>query len=113
MQEVEAVCSRVIIINNGIIVADGGISEIKTGNLRRNQIVLAEFENEIPDDQIQSIQGVKTAKCLDRVWEIEAESGKDIRSSIFQFAVTNKQTLILLQEKQQNLENVFHQLTKN
>ncbi|MEN8116840.1 MAG: gliding motility-associated ABC transporter ATP-binding subunit GldA [Bacteroidota bacterium] len=113
MQEVEAVCSRVIIINKGKIVADGGISEVKNGNIKRNQVVLVEFDNAVNNEKLLSVEGIKTAVFNDKYWEIESDIGKDIRPAIFEFAVRNNITLLTLQEKQQNLENVFHQLTQN
>lgn len=112
MQEVEAVCNRVIIINRGKIVADGSIKEVKAGSLNQNQIVLAEFNSVVAKEKILAIEGVKNATILDNLWEIEGENSKDIRPAIFDFAVKNKLTLLTLQEKQQNLENVFHQLTQ-
>jgi len=112
MQEVEAVCNRVIIINRGKIVADGSISEVKSGNLARNQIVWVEFLSQVTENQILIIPGVKKATSNNKLWEIEAESGEDIRPAIFEFAVKNKLTLITLQEQQQNLETVFQQLTQ-
>ncbi|MCY1721781.1 gliding motility-associated ABC transporter ATP-binding subunit GldA [Prolixibacteraceae bacterium Z1-6] len=113
MQEVEAVCNRVIIINRGKIVADGGISEIKNQSFKRNQVVIAEFNSDVAAEQLLSISGVKTAVLQHKTWEIEAETSADIRPAIFDFAVKNQLTLLTLQERQQNLENVFHQLTQN
>jgi len=112
MQEVEAVCNRVIIINRGKIVADGGISEIKSQSIKRNQLVFAEFNTKIEVEKLLSISGVKSAVPIGKSWEIEAESSEDIRASIFEFAINNQLTLLSLYEKQQNLENVFHQLTQ-
>ena len=113
MQEVEAVCNRLIIINKGIIVADGGISEVKSKSLKKNQLVIAEFGADVSAEQICSVAGVKTAVRNGGLWEIESENLADIRPAIFNFAVKNQLVLLTLQEKQQNLENVFHQLTQN
>ena len=112
MQEVEAVCNRIIIINNGAIVADGGIAEIKSGSFNKNQIVFAEFDAPIKQQQIMQIEGVANAISKNNIWEIESDNGKDIRPIIFQFAIKNKLTLLTLNEKQQNLENVFQKLTQ-
>ncbi len=112
MQEVEAICNRVIIINRGKIVADGGIAEVKSGSLNRNQLVIAEFSSSVKEEQIHSISGVKNVVSNDGFWEIESENSDDIRPAIFEFAVNNKLTLLTLQEKQQSLENVFHELTQ-
>ena len=112
MQEVEAVCNRVIIINKGKIVADGGIKEIKSGRLNRNQIVIAEFSAPVKMEKLLALEGVKSAVLNGNNWEIESAGEKDIRPAIFEFAVENNLTLLTLGEKQQNLENVFHQLTQ-
>jgi ABC-2 type transport system ATP-binding protein len=113
MQEVEAVCNRVIIINKGKIVADGKIDDVKAASQIRNQVVLVEFNSKISKEKILSLKGIKNAIETNRVWEIEAETSDDIRPAIFEFAVKNKLTLLTLHEKQQNLESVFHQLTKS
>ena len=112
MQEVEAVCNRVLIINKGKIVADGNISEVKAGINIQNQIVVAGFKESVSEEQLVQIPGVNSVTRNELDWEIEAENETDIRQNIFQFAVANKLTLLTLFEKQQNLENVFHQLTR-
>lgn len=112
MQEVEAVCNRIIIINKGKIVADGGIAEVKSGSLNKKQIVFAEFNKPVNQQQITEIEGVANAVCQNSIWEIESETEKDIRPVIFQFAIKNNLTLLTLSEKQQNLESVFQELTK-
>lgn len=112
MQEVEAVCNRVIIINKGKIVADGGIAEIKSGGFNKNQIIFAEFKEPVKQDRIMEIEGVANAIFKNGIWEIEADSEKDIRPVIFQFAINNNLTLLTLNEKQQNLGNVFQELTQ-
>jgi len=112
MQEVEAVCNRVIIINKGKIVADGAINEIKAGKINRNQVVVAEFSAPINPEKLLLIEGVKNVVSNGNFWEIESAGEKDIRPAIFNFAVDNKLTILTLNEKQQNLESVFHQLTK-
>ncbi|WP_319500161.1 gliding motility-associated ABC transporter ATP-binding subunit GldA [uncultured Draconibacterium sp.] len=113
MQEVEAVCNRVLIINKGKIVADGDINDVKAGINIQNQVVVAGFKENVSEDQLLQILGVSSVAKNELGWEIEAKNEADIRQHIFQFAVANKLTLLTLFEKQQNLENVFHQLTQN
>ncbi len=112
MQEVEAVCNRIIIINKGKIVADGGIAEVKSGSFNKKQIVFVEFNKPVNQQQIMKIEGVANAVYQNSIWEIESEAEKDIRPVIFQFAIKNNLTLLTLSEKQQNLENVFQELTQ-
>jgi len=113
MQEVEAVCNRVVIINKGKIVANGGISEVKSGNFASRQIVLAEFLQKVKKQALLTVEGIKNASQNGKVWELEAIENTDIRPAVFEFAVKNKLTLLTLQEKQQNLESVFQQLTQD
>lgn len=112
MQEVEAVCNRVLIINKGKIVADGNIKDVKAGINIQNQIVVAGFKENVSKEQLLQIAGVNSVTQNELGWEIEAGNEIDIRQNIFQFAVENNFTLLTLFEKQQNLENVFHQLTR-
>lgn len=113
MQEVEAVCSRVIIINRGKIVADGAIDEIKSGKINRNQVVIAEFSDTVKAAQILAIPGVKNAVLNGKFWEIESTGEADIRPAIFEFAVKNQLVLLTLNERQKKLESVFHEVTQN
>ncbi len=112
MQEVEAVCNRVIIINKGRIVADGGIAEIKTGKLKRCQVVLVEFDQNVLSEKLTALPDVKRLTTNGNLFEIESQPGIDIRPTIFKFAVDNNLTLLALNEKQQNLEGVFQELTR-
>lgn len=112
MQEVEAVCNRVIIINRGKIVADGGIGEIKSGKLLRNEVVVAEFNAPVQSEKLMKIKGVLNVNQLGNIWEIESNGETDLRPELFNFAVENNLVLYTLQEKQQNLESVFQQLTR-
>ncbi len=112
MQEVEAVCSRVLIINKGKIIADGGIGDIKNGQLKNNQQVIAEFNEKVDAGQLLSLKQVKSAVPEGKYWLIDSNAETDLRPVLFRFAVENRLTLLTLQEKQQNLESIFHQLTR-
>ncbi len=110
MQEVEAVCNRIIIINKGQIVADGTVGELKSGKLNKKQQVIAEFREKAEISGLRKIKGVSTVVSEGSHFLIESET--DIRPEIFRFAVDENLTLITLREKQQNLENIFHELTQ-
>jgi ABC-2 type transport system ATP-binding protein len=73
---------------------------------------VAEFREVVPEEKISAVAGVKSVFQSGNFWEIVSNVDNDIRPAIFEFAVKNKFTLLTLQEKQQNLENVFHQLTQ-
>lgn len=112
MQEVEAVCSRVLIINNGKIIADGKVEELKSLNFSGNQQVVAEFARPLQAEDILKIDGVAGARQNNNLWLIEARPGVDLRPAIFDFAVRANNPLLTLQETRQSLENVFQMLTK-
>ncbi|MFI5163733.1 MAG: gliding motility-associated ABC transporter ATP-binding subunit GldA [Bacteroidia bacterium] len=112
MQEVEAMCDRVIIINKGQIVADKPTTELQKGTSDK-QIINVEFDKETSRSALKNISGVHDAKNISgNVWQISASTGKDIRADIFQFAVQNQLAVITLQKEEQNLEDVFRELTK-
>lgn len=110
MQEVEAICSRSIIINHGKIVADGSIAELS--NIQSRDIVTVEFDNPTTEKLLILIPGVfKAVKINDHLWKLEAKPGEDIRPRINKFAVENNLTLYSLHREEYNLEQVFHELT--
>jgi len=110
MQEVEAVCSRAIIINLGKIVADGPTSELSV--IQSHDIVTVEFETTVSEKQLLSITGVaKALRINDLSWRLQAKPGEDIRPRINKFAVENNLTLLSLHREEHNLEQVFQELT--
>jgi ABC-2 type transport system ATP-binding protein len=110
MQEVEAICNRVIIINKGKIVADSPASELM--KITENEFVfLVEFEKPAPKEKLKLIPGVtKTDPINENTWELHAK--KDIRNEIFKFGVENKLPVLTLQKQERKLEDIFKQLTK-
>jgi ABC-2 type transport system ATP-binding protein len=112
MQEVEAICDRVIIIDNGIIVADEEKSKIYSVIKRPNQVIQVEFDKDTTDSSLTEIPNVSSVKKIrDNIWVIEAEGDKDIRPSLFNFAVRNNLTVLSMQKQESNLEEVFRHLT--
>lgn len=113
MQEVEAVCNRVIIINKGQIVANDKTSVLQNSQNINKQIVIVEFDKITTADSLKSIEGVIDVKSVqENVWKIEALAAKDIRTDIFQYAVKNNLSVLTLQKEEQKLEDVFKQLTQ-
>ena len=113
MQEVEAICSRVIIINKGILVADGSIYQLKGGQFAQKQTVLVEFDKSPNLEAIWKIQGLRKIEPVNSTTFIaESDGSTDLRPALFHFAVNNQLVLLSLKEQQQSLENVFQDLTK-
>jgi len=112
MQEVEAICDRVIIIDKGIIVANEEKSRIYSVIRRPKQVIHVEFDKDIEESELAEIENVSSARQLkNNLWLIEAEGDEDIRPSLFNFAVKNNLTVLSLQKQESNLEEVFRRLT--
>jgi ABC-2 type transport system ATP-binding protein len=113
MQEVEAICERVIIINKGKLVADAPTKELKS--LQTNVNVLSVGLNKSVEKlYFASLKGVKDIKVdIDNRWKIYFDASKDIRKDLFNLVQSNGDYITHLDLKEQNLEEVFHQLTQN
>ena len=112
MQEVEAMCDRVIIINKGEIVADKPTQEMKETKGSR-QLITVEFDKVTSKSALMGIKGISEANNIKgNTWQLSTSSPTDIRGDIFQFAVQNQLAVLTLQKEEQNLEDVFRELTK-
>jgi len=110
MQEVEAICDRVIIINRGKIVANDDARNLT--NYQNKQVIRVEFGKKVASNALQAITGVSEVKRVsDTVWLIGSNSDDDIRTSIFEFAVKNENSVLTVQKEEIRLEEVFKQLT--
>ncbi len=111
MQEVEAICDRTIIINQGKLVADnntGTIGDLSTDSL---EYISVEFAEEVQKEELLKIEHVESVELLkEREWLLTTKS--DIRQKIFAFAVQKNLTVLSLQKREKTLEKIFHELTK-
>jgi ABC-2 type transport system ATP-binding protein len=111
MQEVEAICDRVIIINNGKIVADKKLDNLISAD--KEQIIEVEFDYKIEEQAIAKIPHLKSYKNThDFSWELTFVSDKDMRPAVFDFAHDNGLKTLQLNQKNKNLETVFREITK-
>ena len=110
MQEVEAICDRVIIINKGEIVADKKLDSLLTQN---EQVIEVEFDYKIEEEAIKRIPNIKSFKNThDMMWELTFETNKDMRPAVFDFAHDNGLKTLQLNQKNKNLEAIFREMTK-
>lgn len=113
MQEVEAMCDRIIIVNKGKIVADDTTDHIAAGAVHENIIITVEFNKAISRSLISKVVSVAVAEQVnDTTWKLTGNSDKDFRAELFQFAVSNNLTVLTLHKEEQKLEDVFKKLTK-
>lgn len=109
MQEVEAICDRVIIINQGEVVADKKLNELKD---TKQQIVVVEFDYRVEDAFLKNIPKVKSVvNTHDFVYEITFSTTDDLRTTVFDFAHDNKLKILQLNQKNESLETLFRNLT--
>ena len=111
MQEVEAICDKVIIINKGEIVANDDTKQLQRSSTR--QVIMVEFDKEISADSLNQIGKVDSVSALSPVkWQIISTAETDIRKAIFDFAIANGLSVLTLKKEEQSMESVFKSLTK-
>jgi ABC-2 type transport system ATP-binding protein len=112
MQEVEAMCNKVIIINKGEIVADGEWQNI-SNNDRKQLTVLVEFNKEISVEKIKQIAGViQVNKIGISKYDITANGKQDIRPMVNQLARDEKAEILAMNSSEKKLEDIFKELTR-
>ncbi|BDB54572.1 gliding motility-associated ABC transporter ATP-binding subunit GldA [Flavobacterium ammoniigenes] len=111
MQEVEAICDRVIIIDKGKIVADKQLEKLISESA--TQIIGVEFDQEVNETQIATIENISSYSNIDgAIWELTFATDKDMRPVVFDFATANGLKTLQLNQKNKNLETVFREVTK-
>jgi len=111
MQEVEAVCDRVIIINHGEIVANDTTETLQKNTTK--QIITVEFDNEVSVLTLKGIAGVEDAILIEgKTWKIISDVEQDVRKALFNHAVKENISILTLQKEEKKLEDVFKALTK-
>ncbi len=111
MQEVEAICDRVIIINRGKIIADGSSASLSKAS-NSGELILVEFEQTVNKDSLLKISGVSGVENIQgNNWKIKTQPGADARAALFKFAVDNNLAILSLQKQEQKLEDIFQKLT--
>ncbi len=113
MQEVQAICDRVLIINKGKAVANEKIDALQS--IVSNALTIAvEFKEKTTAALLTKIPGVQSAEnIIGGEWNLQVDEKGDPRESIFKFAVKNNLTLLGMQKQVRSVENVFQELTKD
>ncbi|MHC2990367.1 gliding motility protein GldA [Pontibacter sp. HJ8] len=112
MQEVTAICDRVVIINRGKLVADSDVASLQAGE-RNEKITLVEFEQPVPVESLEQVPGVLSATLAQGyTYRITSRRDTDIRSAMFRVAAERNWPLVGLRHEENSLEKIFQQLTK-
>lgn len=110
MQEVEAICDRVIIIKKGEIVADNKLQQIFSNE--NDQLIEVEFDFKIEEEFLKRLPNLKSFKNIhDMQWELVFNADKDMRPALFDFAQENGIKILSMQLKNKNLETIFREKT--
>ena len=114
MQEVEAMCSRVIIINKGKIVADDKVEVVKQTLSKNKSTTVVKFRSDIDVKKLRAKSGVSEVIASEgSTYRVVAESDIDLPELLFNFAIESKIIILEQKEEVESLESVFQQLTKN
>jgi ABC-2 type transport system ATP-binding protein len=112
MQEVQAICDRVLIINRGKLVANDSIAALQS-RLSGVTLLNVELVERVKAQQLAQIERVQEVKQMGKNrWQLVTDSNQDIRADVFQFVVQQGWTLLELQQEQFSVEEVFQELTK-
>ena len=110
MQEVEAICDRVIIIKKGEIVADNKLQQIFSNE--NDQLIEIEFDFKIEEEFIKRLPHLKSFQNIhDMQWELVFNADTDMRPALFDFAQENGVKILSMQLKNKNLETIFREKT--
>jgi ABC-2 type transport system ATP-binding protein len=114
MQEVEAMCSRVIIINKGKIVADDKVEIVKQTLSKNKSTTVVKFRSDIDVKSLRAKSGISEVIASEgSTYRVVAESNIDLPELLFNFAIESKTIILEQKEEVESLESVFQQLTKN
>ena len=112
MQEVQALCDRVIIINEGKLVADDPIDRLQN-RLKGEDVIHLEFDKKYDVSGLMAIEGVNSVNRIsDTIYSIAADNDADVRPDIFRIASKRNWIILEMRREQKNVEYIFQQLTK-
>jgi ABC-2 type transport system ATP-binding protein len=113
MQEVQAMCSRVIIINRGNIVADDSVDALKAGAAEGGALLVT-FSTQVPQAKLTAIKGVKRVEAMgENTWKLHASNPEVLRKGLMQWALSEDVSIASMQTEAHSLEEVFRSLTAN
>ena len=113
LQEVEAICDRVIIINKGILVADSSAEEITSAKDENRQTIYMEFSTAVDPEIFNTVRYIDRVQTIsENKYLVGGSSRKDLRELLFKLVSEKKLPLLTLQKKEETLEEAFRKLTK-
>jgi ABC-2 type transport system ATP-binding protein len=112
LQEVQALCNRVIVINQGQIVADDSVENLLHGHAT-SQTVVVEFDSPVKEEALKLLPGLKSITQVSPVvFRIVSQEGVDLRTEIVRLAADHNLALVGLKQEENSLEDIFRRLTE-
>ena len=113
LQEVEAICDRVIIINKGELVADDKLTNLQTRN-KSNQVVIVEFKENVDKHLLESIKDISGIQQVTATnFKLQTSNPEAVRKQILELSLQHNLNIVSLQSESQSLEDVFRSLTQS
>ncbi|MBS1779961.1 MAG: gliding motility-associated ABC transporter ATP-binding subunit GldA [Bacteroidetes bacterium] len=113
MQEVQAMCSRVMIINNGKIVADDSIDKIQQANTAQG-VLIVQFEQAIDEQLLKQLANVRSMQSMgNNKWKLFTQKPEELRKEVMQMALNHDINISSMQSEAQSLEDIFRNLTQS
>lgn len=113
MQEVQAMCSRVMIINNGKIVADDSIDKIQQANTAQG-VLIVQFEQAIDEQLLTQLANVHSKQSMgNNKWKLFTQKPEELRKEVMQMALNHDINISSMQSEAQSLEDIFRNLTQS
>ncbi|MBN9483731.1 MAG: gliding motility-associated ABC transporter ATP-binding subunit GldA [Bacteroidetes bacterium 43-93] len=113
MQEVQAMCSRVMIINNGKIVADDSIDKIQQANTAQG-VLIVQFEQTIDEQLLTQLANVHSKQSMgNNKWKLFTQKPEELRKEVMQMALNHDINISSMQSEAQSLEDIFRNLTQS
>jgi len=112
LQEVEAICDRVIIINKGELVADDKLSNLRRRSSSSNTVKVG-FKESVEIDLLQNLPGARSVNKVDaNNWQLATDNPEQLRKQILELSLHHNLNIVSLQNESQSLEDVFRSLTQ-
>ncbi len=113
LQEVQALCDRVIVINLGEIVANDSVNNLMRSQVK-SSVIIVEFSGDVNEEVLQLIPGLNKLERINASsFRLESQEGVDLRAEVFRFAADHSLSLLGLRQQENSLEDIFRELTVN
>jgi ABC-2 type transport system ATP-binding protein len=112
LQEVEALCDRVVIINKGKLVADSSLSKLRQESRGSNTVIRVGIREHLEPAELEQLKQVeKVSRANDHEWELQTAAPDAVKKQLLELALQNNWNILTLQSENQSLEAIFRSLT--